>query len=237
MKISVDLRDFDKAVAMLDRAKRSAFPFAMRNALNDGAFQLKREWGQEIREKFTTRTPWTSTRAIEIEKAKGVDVSRMEAVVGHVAPFMALQERGGIVRGGRKHRPIPGPSAAGQSPGSTRTKLIRAPNKLRALKASSAPKTGQSRKQRNAVAIAIARRKGQKAAVLERPSGGRAIFGLSGGARRVRTRLLWDLSRGSARVPPHETLGPSLVRINRGMLGIYHRAILDQLRRHRLFGF
>lgn len=233
--ISVD-SDWKRVQDDLEKLNKRGFPFAMRNALNDGAFQARREWGHEITETFQTRNKWTAGRALVVEKATGARVSNMEAIVGSTARFMGDQEKGFTHKGRSKHLPIPGPAAAGQSPGQKRTGLIRKTNRLRAIAATQAPKTGKTRKQRNAVAISMAKKKGQKYAVLERPKGGRAIFRLQGSKKKPTTRLVWDLSRSSAVVRPHPTLKPVVHRINVAFPGMMKRSLMEQVRRAKAFG-
>lgn len=235
--ISIEVEGAEKARDDLEKARKTALPYAMRDTVNTAAFQLRREWGHKISETFTTRNTYTAGRALVVEKASGTDASKMFAVVGSEADYQGKQEKGFTHKGGGKHLPIPGPSAAGQQPGQKRTRVVRSVNRLRAVKATQSPKSGQTRAQRNAIALAIAKRKGIKYAVLVRPSGGRAIFRVMGSKKKPRTRLVWDLSKGSARVKPHPTLGPSLDIINRAMPGIQHRSTIAQLQRFKVLGY
>jgi hypothetical protein len=232
--IRIETRGFEKLAHDLSLAKSSAFPYAQRDAVNTAAFEARRVWGDEIRKTFTTRNTFTAGRALEVVKAKGT--GRIESVLGSTAPYMALQETGGTVKGGRAHRPIPGPVAAGQAAGSQRTKVVRRGSRLSAIKAVSVGKN-RGRLQRNAAAMAMAKRGGKKFAILERPSGGPGIFLVSGTKRKLKARLVWDLSRRSAQVPPHRTLEPTLQRVRPRMPDMYADALLKQLKRHRVFGY
>lgn len=236
MPFSVHFRGIDELVRDLRVARKRALPHAVRNALNTAAFEAKRAWGDEVAQKFTNRNTWTAGRAIQVVKAQGTELRKLEARVGSTADFMGRQEHGGTVRGRSGHRPIPGPTAAGQASGGKRTKLVRAVNRLSAIRAAKAGK-GVNRRQRNAIAIAMARRSGQKRAVLERPKGGKGLFAIGGSLRKPKARLLWDLSRRSARVPAHPTLEPALKKLTRKMEHIFMSEILAQLRRHRVLGY
>jgi hypothetical protein len=233
--IRIETRGFEKLAHDLSVAKSKAFPYAQRDAVNEAAFVGRWVWSGAIRETFVTRNTFTAGRALEVVKAKA-GTGRVEAVLGSTADYMALQEKGGTVRGKSGHRPIAAPTAAGQAAGSRRTKLVRKGMKLSAIKAVSVGKT-RGRLQRNATAMAMARRGGKKFAVLERPSGGPGIFLISGTKKKLKARLVWDLSRRSAQVPPHRTLEPTLQRVRPRMPDMYAKALLKQLKHHHVFGY
>lgn len=223
-----------KAVADLRKFREKAVVYAVRNALNRSAFHARGEWQQEIQSSFVLRNKFTE-RSVLYTKATGKDVRGMTAVVGSTAPYMDEQEKGAMIRGRGKHKPIPGPVAAGQAPGGKRTKLVRAGNKLSALHAPRA--VGANRRQRNAIALAIARRSGGRVALLERPNGGKGLFRLTGGRKKLQTRLLWDLSRSSVKVHPEPTLQRTLKRIQPRLAEIHRDAFVEQLRRHKILGY
>src|SRR6185503_17958101 len=174
--------DTKKVVKDLKTFREKAVPYAVRNALNRSAYAARGAWQEEIRNSFTLRNKYTE-RAVRYEKATGKDVAGMIAKVGSVADYMDEQEHGASIHANAKHKAIPGPVAAGQTPGGKRTKLVRAGNKLAALHALRAP--GNTRKQRNAVALAMSRRAGRDVALLERPKGGKGLFRLMGGRKRL----------------------------------------------------
>ena len=99
------------------------------------------------------------------------------------------------------------------------------------------PSLHGSRKQRNAIAIAVAQRAGQKVVLLERPSGGKGLFLLGGGKRSVTTRLLWDMSRGSVHVPAAPTLERTLAAMLPKLKHIHMASILQQLQRFNVPGY
>lgn len=219
----------------LRKFREHAIPHAMRNALNTAAFETRRIWQNEVRSTFTLRNHFTE-RSILVEKARGTVPATMVAVVGSTAPYMGDQEHGAMVRGRSGKKAIPGPAAAGQPPGSKRTRLVRAGARLGAIHLRR-PSGGRSARQRNAIALSMARRSGTKDVLLERPKGGKGIFRVSGGRRRLQLRLLWDVSRGAVRVPRAPTLERSLARLQPKLGPILHAATLEQLRRARVFGY
>lgn len=245
MPISVEFRGIDELIDDLRKARKRAIPHGVRNALNTAAFQGRKDWQGVIRRTFTIRNQFTE-RSIRVVQAKGTNLDRMEAFLGSVAPYMGDQEGGATVRGRRRVKAIPGPVAAGQSPGGKRTKLVRAGAKLSAINIRRIRAKGP--KQRNAIAIAMAARKRQKFVKLTRPGGGQGLFSFKGGRRtwhkshgwRVKSlqlRLLWDVSRKSVRVPPSHTLERTLRMLEPRLPHIYTASIVEQLRRARVLGY
>lgn len=235
MPLSVTFKGLDEARRDLRNFAERAVPFAARNALNTLAFEARTQWQREIRGAFTLRNRFTE-RSILVTKAQGRDINRMAALVGSTAPYMGDQEQGALVRGRSGLKGIPAPAAAGQQPGGKRTRLVRAANRLGAIKVSH-PTLKGDRRQRNAIALALARRKGQTVALLERPKGGKGLFRLMGGKRKVRTRLLWDFSKRAVRVPAEPTLQRTLKAVERKGEHILQASILSELRRNHVFGY
>jgi hypothetical protein len=229
--VKVDAR---KAIKDLKRFREKAVPYAVRNALNRSAFHGREEWQKEMRGTFTLKNKFTE-RSAWVERASGTKLGGMHALLGSTAPYMGDQEKGATIRGRGRHKPIPGPVAAGQAPGTKRTKLVRAGNKLSALQAQKG--VGRNKRQRNAVAIAIARRRSQAVVLLERPSGGKGLFKLMGGRKKATARLLWDVSRGSVKVKAEPTLQRTLKRIQPRVEQIHVEAVVEQLKRHKVFGY
>lgn len=232
--LSVRWRGVEDMVHDLKVWNSRAVPYASRNALNKTAFEARRQWQGEIKRSFTLRNQFT-VNSIRVETAQGLDTRRMVAVVGSVAPYMATQETGGTVRGKTGKKAIPGPVAAGQAPGTHRTRVVRAGNRMSRLQIRRIRHT--NKRQFNAIAIALAKRTGSKAAVLHRPGGGKGVFAIRGSVKSPNTALLFDVSRGSVSIRPTPTLARTLVRINARMPRIWHDAVLSELKRHRIAGY
>lgn len=233
--ITLKFKGLKEALRDLKRLREQAVPYAIRDALTSAAFETRREWSANIQRTFTTRNTFTARKALEVRKATGTNVGSMRAVVGSTADYMATQEQGGTVRGLSGHRPIPGPAAAGQAPGGKRTKLVRSNNRLRVI-AAAKPTAGKSKAQRNAIALRLAQAQRKRYAVLERENGGKGLFSIVG-RKKITTRLIWDLSRSSARVPPHPTLEPAMRAVGQRFERIAIDAVTKQFRRHHLLGF
>jgi hypothetical protein len=234
--ITVDTREFQRLTKDLLTLKRSAMPFAIRDALTSAAFAARAHWQSEIGSAFTLRNKFT-VRSVRVDKAKGTQLTGMHAVVGSVAPYMGDQEAGARIKGKGKHKPIPAPGAAGHRAGAgARTRAVRAKYKLSAINVAAPTGGGYGKRRRNAIAIAVAIRRGQKFALLHRSKGsGRGLFEVRPGGRTARTKLIWDVSRGSVRVPPQPTLKRALTKTESQAERIAIKAIERQLTRHRLF--
>jgi hypothetical protein len=242
--LTVELKGLDKLAKDLATAKRTAVPYAMKSALNATAFEARRIWQGEIRATFTLRNAYTE-RSIIAVKASGKGAA-MQSSVGSFAEYMGDQEEGADVHGKSGRKGIPGSAAAGLAPGAKRTRAVRASNRLGALNVLH-PTTHGSKKQRNAIAIAMAVRHGKKVALLERTRGGKGLFSITGGQRtwgkrkfrkrQLKLRMLWDFSRSSVHVPGSHTLVRTLNALTPRLVPMWEAAITDQLRRHHVLGY
>lgn len=100
--------------AKLEKLHRSAFPVAVRGALNDAAFETKKLVPKAASAKFTIRQNNLFKKFIVVQKAKGFELKSMAAIVGvdgrakngkRTAEGLAAQEKGGTVKG-RKLLPM-----------------------------------------------------------------------------------------------------------------------------------
>lgn len=238
--VSVDASDFEKLQKDLHFLRRKALPHAVRNGLNDEAFGARKIWQTEISQTFNEKNKYTR-RSIRVEKARGTDLHRMEAVVGSTADYMDEQEEGATLRSsGSYGTPIPTATASGEGRvrGSDRKRPVRAPNKLDAINIAPRVKKG-SRHVRLAGTIALANRKGYNYVFLNLGRKGQktGIFKLTGGKRRTKLRMVWDLSEQSVRLKPRPTMAPTVANVRGWAAGLHRRAMIDQMRRHKLLGF
>ena len=227
--ISVKWRGVEELRHDLKLFNTKAIPYAARNGLNTAAFEARRQWQGEIKRSFVLRNQFT-VNSIRVDKAQGLDTRRMVAVVGSLADYMRTQESGGTVSGKSGKKAIPGPVAAGQPPGAKRTKLVRAG--LRMSKLQVGKVRARNKRQHNAIMIAMAKRRGQKAVVLHRPGGGKGVFQLKGSKSKPNPLLLYDVSRGSVRVEATPTLGRTINRMNARFPRIMADSFLAELKRH-----
>ena len=230
--VSVDTRDYERLWLRLDLWRTKAIPYAERTALTRSAWRARELWQGEIRDSMVLRNKWTE-KSIRVDKARGLDLRMMEARVGSLAPYMETQEHGDTIRGTGKHgKAIPTSLAAGQAKGAQpRTRVVRRKHHLGAIRPTSRLKTG-SRKQRNAATMQRAIKAGNDIVVLERDEGF-GIFKLTG-KKRIRAKLLWDISRGSVVIKPNPTMDRALDKLRPEEPAIHIKALREQLARHGL---
>jgi|SRR6478736_13161 len=225
--ITVELKGDKRMVDDLAKMRAKAVPFAIRNALNTCAFEVRSIWQRDIKSTFTNRNTFTAN-SVRVEQAS---VTKLEARTGSVAPWLRTQEDGGVVHANRRVVAIPGPSAAGQAAGSgKRTRLVAGRFKLGAVQVAH-PALHGGRRQKNAIAIAVARKQGKTVVLLTRPRGGQGLFSISGGKRKLKTRLLYDVSRGSVRVKPEPTLERSVAAVRPKVEHMMQAALTQQMQR------
>lgn len=228
-------------LAHLERSLRTfaerGVPHAAKNALNATAFEARREWVKQIKGAFTLRRTWT-TRSVRVSKARGTNTRRMMAVVGSIAPYMAEQESGATHRKSGQHGvAIPTSVSSGEGRGATpRRRVVRRPNSLRSITLSPRASSTMSLRRRMAVTIAMARKAGRKHVFLDMGRR-KGIFKLAGRKRSPRVDMVWDLSRSTVRIPASRTLERTLEAIKPRLPALHRRALMQQLRRHRVPGF
>lgn len=213
----------------LHELARVGVPYATRNTLTRSAFVARSEWTRQLFFQMTLRNRYTE-RSLRVEPARGTNVASMEAKVGSVAEYMARREEGAIELPKRgSHVPIATPVASGEGRGRERMRLVRSQSKLANISLNA--RIGATKKQRNAIAIDMARRSGKRFAFIEgeRASG---IVRVGGGKRRPRIDMVWNLSKSAVRVPPFPTLQMALERTKDHVEDIAVRALLEQIDRH-----
>lgn len=231
MHVEVDTRDFDRLKHDLEVTAKRAVPHAARNAVNRCAFEARAGWVAETRSTFVQRNTFTE-RSLQVDKARGTDMASMAATVGSTADYMARREDGEL-KGPKHGKHVAIPTVSGARGGAI-TSPIRKPNRLSAIRL--APRPGSTSKQRNAIAIRMARAKGQRFAFLETPRGG-GIVRVLGGKRKGPVRMVWDLSRGAVRIKPMPSLQRTLTKLGPRFVAIHEGAILEQLKRNKVLGY
>lgn len=210
----------DKGIKKLERdlkrMKSKALPYATRSTLNSMAFFARKEAQANIKEKMTLRNTFT-VNSVRVDRAKGLNISTQEAVVGSIAQYMDDQEFGGVKRR-RRGRSVSIPTAASAGQSGARTRLPRAAYKMGAIALRSG-RVAVNRKQRNAIAIAtnlggfayldLGTRKG--------------IFKI---AKNGRPTMLHDITRPSVRIPATKWLLPASTSAA-AKRGEFYRSALD----------
>ncbi len=116
IRLDVNTDSSIQLTARLERLHRSAFPSAVRNTLNDAAFDMKRkELPKSFKKNFKPKSgtiPFFK-KLTAVNKATGFDVNQMKSVVGLLDPSnvvdkrfvegMYKQEHGGIIDDGLRY--------------------------------------------------------------------------------------------------------------------------------------
>lgn len=228
MRIDVNLSQIGKLAQRFEQLGERAIPFAMRNTLNAVAFDARGEWVKRIKRTMTLRNRYTE-RSIRVQKVTRQVVDEMQSSVGSLLDYMEKQEQGGQESAKGKHGvPIPTSSAAGQAKKTRpRTKLVRPRNYLKAIQLVRGLRG--SRKQRNAIAIRLAR-KNAGGVVFLNLGKRRGLFSVPSGPR-AKPRMLYDLSHKVVRVRAHPTLEPTVRSVGPRILLHAERAIAYELQR------
>lgn len=246
--ISVDVRGADRFAKDLQTFAQKAVPHAMRNTLNSAAFEVRGKYVAEAKSKLTLRNTFTA-RSIRVDKATGNRPHMMEARVGSTAPYMDDVEQGVTETSKGKHGlPIPTTFAAGQSAGK-RTRAVRRGNYLSAIKLNSKPVSG-SPKRKNAAALRMAKESGGGFAFLntgkfkgvfkvDAVAQGKRQHGpvRESGAFRFKLKPIYDLSHKTATTRALPLLEGAVIEVKRVMPVLITKAVLEQLKRNKVFGY
>jgi hypothetical protein len=233
--IEIEIRNAQRLERDLEKFAARAVPHAVRTALNKSAFEGRTIWQGELDQKMVLRNNWTK-RSIQVDKATGVNLPTMQATLGSRADYMAFQEEGDTrAKKGKHGVPIPTGVASGEGRGAQpRRRVVSRANRLSSIHLGT--RVGASRRQRNAITIRQAIASGRKHVFLEldRHVG---LFRISGGKRKPKVDMIFDLSRNSVNIPKNPTLEPTLRRLGPRLPGMYAAAIIEQLRRHKVLGY
>lgn len=108
--LRIDTSEVIKFTNKLEKLNRSAFPNAVRNTLNNAAFETRKEIPITAQKKFVTRSKSFFRAFTVFDKAKGFDVDKMISKAGinggksggqRVAENLVKQEKGGNIEAGR----------------------------------------------------------------------------------------------------------------------------------------
>lgn len=233
MRIHIDNRRVHALAKELERAHHRAVPYATRKVLDEAAYATRKYWVDEIRSSFVLRDKRWTTGSLRVDRARGSVPAAMEARVGSIQRYMALQEHGGRRTGSGGSLAIPTSYAAGQGQGARpRTRKVRGRNLLEAITVRKAGSRPAGRRQANAAAMRVARA-GTGWAYLA-GARKRGLFWVGRG-RGVKPKMTWDLSQGSARVRSTSTLGQALAKYRRNADRLHAKALAFALRKARAF--
>lgn len=242
---SDELKSLSKALKHLGHGKGAGY--VVKQALNHGVFTARQKWQGEMQDRLILRNNFTQ-RAVQVRRATGTDITTLKAVIGSVAEFMDDVETGQTESKKGKHGvPVPTGYAAGQEGANPTTKLVRARYRIGATDTANINQLVsrfRTPAQRNAVTVAMARRRGVPFGVLETKHGtglfkinkGRAAAKKRKRRRRSRTaaapaavkfsssgapKLVWSYYNPTVRMKPHPTLEPTVHTMRRLMPNIF----------------
>ena len=205
--LSIELRGLDKMQRDLETMAKRAVPQAARETLNGLAFAGRRIWQEEMASSLTLRNQFTQRRVL-VERATGLRMREMQAVLGHTEDYVRRLEEGQGERATRSGLPIATEAAAGQAKGSLpggRKRAVRKSLIIRTLGKLKRQPNSLPRKARNARAVKEAIKSGNRLAYLELDRR-RGIYRIMGGRKRPQIRKLYDLSRRAVPLPRIPTL-------------------------------
>jgi hypothetical protein len=230
MSFTVQFKGLKEAIRDLKKLQK-AVPYAVREYTNSAAFLARTTWVKRAEANMVLRTQFT-VRSIQVVKA-GLQPGRQESRVGSIADYMKTQEEGANISAKGKHgTPLP---AAAPGARKKRKSKVASKNRLAAIQLKAGGVRG-SRQRRNAVAISLAAKAGGGVVFLDlRKSKG--LFRVTGTKRGLRIRKVWDLSKRRVRVPPNPMLQQTMRAIEPQLPKLALKAIVFQLRRHRIAGY
>jgi len=232
--IKVDTLQIKEYENMLLKFKDKAFPYATRQTVNALAFETQKIAKHIARNKMITRNKFT-INSIRVDKAKSLNVSKQESLVGSIADYMETQEFGATKnKRGKEGIPIATSYAAGQEGATPRTKIVRKPNKLQNIQLQRKQRKAKSRRQRNIMAIQEAAKSNKKYIFLELEKT-KGIFKVIGGKKNPRIKMVYSLKEQSVRIPKNEWLNPATESASKKKDKIYKEALEFQLKKFGLF--
>ncbi len=93
--MNIEIRGLNEAIKYMSDLQKNQLPFATAKALTMTAKDVQAEVIKTLPERFTLRTPWYKTWPYGFLITPAIK-TRLEATVYSKAPFMTLQEEGGV---------------------------------------------------------------------------------------------------------------------------------------------
>ena len=231
---AINDRDIKKMERDLKSFAHRALPFATKQTVNRSAFTAQKIAREGVREDMINRNRFT-VQSIQVDQARTLQISRQAAIVGSIADYMEDQEFGGIKsKTGKEGVSIATGYSAGQENAQPRTRLPRKANAMANIALHRRRKKGQSRRQRNLIAIKQASTSGRKFIFMDLGKR-KGIFKVIGGKRRPRIKMVHDMTRQSVVIPRNPWLLPAVNKTQPMISGFYKDALTFQLRRLNLF--
>lgn len=199
--ISIDMSQAKRLERILENVRDRAIGFAVKNTLNDLAFEARRNLVQKIDKDFVNRNTWTK-RSIRVTRANYVGAG---AEVGSIEKYMAKQEFGGK---GEKYIATGNASGEGGRV-KVRQRAVRQANWINKLQSAKLPPISGTPRRQGYVHLLMAHRRGLKYVVLENEEGQKGLYRVLGTKKKPRSKLLYMLERNRVPIKKHEWLKPT----------------------------
>ncbi len=228
--ITLDTKDVKGLERELKTFKERAYPFATKATVNTAAFNTRTRYQKNIKDDLVNRNVFTA-RSVRVEQTRTLNVNAQEAVVGSIAPYMDKQEFGGKKDDSTA---IPTGYSAGQAGAKPRTRLPRKANRLASIQLKKRRGKKGTRKQQNLIAVKQAAASSNKFVHLDLGKR-QGIFRVLGGKRNTRVKMVHATGQRSIRISATPLLDPAVVATEQELPEIYRKALIFQLKRHKLF--
>lgn len=218
-------------------------PYAIRQVLNDLAFETRKVAQANLPRQMILRNKWTE-RSVAMEKATGFKVDRMESATGSLQQYMATQEFGGIEKKqGKEGVVIPTSVASGEGRGKIpRRRLPTGGRRLVKIKLQHRRDAARNKKQDLLLRVQEAVNSGRRDFFFDFGGGRKkGIFRVRGGEEGVKRGwpkgakidLIYDMTNQAVDVPRNPWLQPARDKAVQRRDEFYARALAYQLRRLR----
>lgn len=240
---SIDDRDIKKLERDLKLFAKRAYPFAVKDTLNNTAKAATSFTKLNMQNDLTLRNRFT-LGGMRTSFVRGLDVDRMRAVTGSLSDYMPELEFGGQKRStGSQGTPLATSFAANEGKSKNRTKLPKGKKRLSKIKLRGRGKPGAGKREQLLVAVHEAVDSGNRDIFLDLGKT-KGIFRVVGGSKKKTTRagwprgaklrMLFDMSRKSVDIPANPVMGPAVIDAAKLTPTFYRLALEKQLRRQGL---
>lgn len=233
LPFDIDTSDLEEHSKNLQVFFPKSFPHITRDTLNNAAFITKKRAQAIVKRRMVLKNTWTM-RSIQVEKAQGIDVRNMEARIGSTMEYMAKQEFGDTIsKKGKKGLGIPTTIASREGEGARpRRKVVRKPLYMKQIRLLKTGVKSKSKRQFIVASIMAAAKRGGRNRFIylpfERHPG---IYMVTGGKKKPKIKLVYDLSRKSIIIPPSPWLSPASDRGARAIPKLYEEATIRNLKK------
>lgn len=241
---SIDDKNIKQLEWDLGALKAKAIPFATKFVINGAARDARTEYQKEIRKDLILRNKFTEN-SVRFKTTNTLNINNQVSVVGSVAPYMDEQEFGGVkVSKGKHGVPLATSYSSGEGESTQpRKKLPRRANLRRNIHLRPGARKPKTPKQAFIFKVQDAVTSGNRVFYHKFKNGSKGIYRVLGGSKKfkrgwpgkARIKMVWGLSNRSVRIPKEPMLKPAHAAAASRIPEEYKKALLFQLKKHRLF--